>query len=122
MLPKNIPFEFVFDYLNPPEITVKPVFGMFYIYKGTRIVLILRNREKGAHLNGIWVATNPGYHEKLLKELPDLTSFSACGKEIPDSGWQLLPAQAENFEQSAIQLCRLVANGDKRIGRVPNEK
>jgi len=119
MLPKNIPFDFVFDYLNPLEIVVKPVFGMFYVYKGGRIVLILRKREKDAQLNGIWVATNYPYHESLLKELRGLTSFSACGKDIPDTGWQLLPAEAENFEASAIKLCRMVANGDKRIGRVP---
>ena len=29
---KNLPFEFVFDYLTPLDITVKPMFGMWAIY------------------------------------------------------------------------------------------
>jgi len=118
MLPYNIPFEFVLDHLVSPGVTVKPMFGMYYIYAGDRIILMLRQREKDAHINGIWVATYPEHLESLRKELPSLCAFSGCGKETFESGWQLLPADADDFEVCALHVCRLITNGDKRIGRI----
>ena len=107
MQPKNIPFEFVLDNLASSPITVKAVFGMFYLYMGKRIVLIFRKRAKDTQLNGIWVATQPFHHKNLIKELPALCLFSACGGK-DESGWLLLPEHALDFEETALQICRVV--------------
>jgi len=45
MTTKNMPFDFITDYLTSPAITIKPVFGMFLYFAGGRILLILRQRE-----------------------------------------------------------------------------
>jgi hypothetical protein len=115
---KQIPYEFVLDHLISPEIIVKSNFGMHYVYSGERIVLMLRRRENDPGVNGIWVATYPEHVESLRKELPSLCSFSGCGRGVFESGWQLLPDGADDFETSALQVCRLIMHGDKRIGRV----
>jgi len=38
------------------------------------------------------------------------------------SGWQVLPADAEDFEESAMRVCELILAGDARIGKVPKAK
>jgi len=39
------------------------------------------------------------------------------GKEI--TGWQVLPAEAPDFEEAALHACELVKAGDERIGKIP---
>jgi hypothetical protein len=39
-----------------------------------------------------------------------------------ETGWQLLPADAENFEEAALRACELVLAGDPRIGKVPGAR
>jgi hypothetical protein len=118
----KIPFDFIFDYLLPVDLTVKKMFGMVYLYIGTRLMLMLRNRANEPHLNGIWVATDPKHVVSLRKEVPSLMSFSALGIETPESKWQLLSPNEEDFETSAITICNLISRGDKRIGRVVKGK
>jgi hypothetical protein len=38
------------------------------------------------------------------------------------TGWQVLPADAEDFEQAALHACELVLAGDPRIGKVPGAR
>jgi hypothetical protein len=57
MTPVNIPFDFVLDYLLPLDVTDKPMFGMFAIYVGERIMLILCQRKNSRNINGVWIAT-----------------------------------------------------------------
>jgi hypothetical protein len=37
----------------------------------------------------------------------------------PKTSWQVLPADAADFEESAMHACELVLARDPRIGRVP---
>ena len=119
MARKNIPFAFVFDYLAPLEISVKPMFGLWAIYVQEKIVLILRQRKDHPEINGIWVATYPEHHQGLKHELPALCSVSTYSDDIKNTEWQLLRADADNFESSAIKVCELISNNDQRIGRIP---
>lgn len=39
-----------------------------------------------------------------------------------ETNWQLLPAEAADFEEAATRVCQLVIAGDARIGRVPKAR
>ncbi len=95
--PRNTPFNFIFDYLLPLDITVNPLFGMFYVYTGPRIILVLRDRKDQPEMNGIWVATNKGQQESLKKELPVLRAFSGPKSRDSGNGWQMIPKDAPDF-------------------------
>ena len=122
MTRKNIPFDFVFDWLLPLEVTVKPMFGMFAIYTGRKIVLILRQRNNHQDTNGVWIATNQEHHESLKKDLPSLCSISAYTKDGFETEWQMLPADSSHFETSVIKVCEFIVSGDPRIGRIPTPR
>jgi hypothetical protein len=117
--PKNAPFNFIFDHLLPLDITVKPLFGMFYIYAGPRIILVLRDRKEQPDMNGIWVATSKGQQESLKKELPVLRAFSGPTSRDTGNGWQIIPKDAADFESAAIRVCELIVHRDPRIGKIP---
>lgn len=119
MTRKNIPFEFVLDYLAPLEVTIKPMFGLYAIYVNEKIVLVLRERKDHADTNGVWVATNKEHHESLKNDLPSLRPFSIYSKAVKETEWQLLPADADDFEGSVIKVCELIKHGDQRIGSIP---
>jgi hypothetical protein len=68
----DLPFDFIFDYLLPIETRVQALFGMFYIYSGQKLLLVLRERRNQPEMNGIWIAVAKGGHESLQKELPAL--------------------------------------------------
>lgn len=116
---REIPFDFIFDYLLPIETTVKPFFGMFAIYSGERLLLMLRERDNQPEMNGIWIATARGGHESLKKELPALRRFSGLKEKDSGNGWQMIPATADDFEKTAIRVCELIVRRDPRIGKIP---
>ena|SRR5215218_4559497 len=72
---KNIPFDFVFDYLFPLEVKVKPMFGLFALYIGEKLVLMLRQRKQHSEINGVWIATSKDHHKSLRKAFPSLRSL-----------------------------------------------
>jgi hypothetical protein len=53
----------------------------------------------------------------LQREFPHMRSIQMFGTTV--THWQVLPADAPDFEESAMQACGLVIAGDPRIGRVP---
>ncbi len=116
---REIPFDFILDYLLPIETTVKPFFGMFAIYSGERLLLMLRERENQPEMNGIWIATAKGGQESLKKEMPALRTFSGLKEKDSVTGWQMIPAAADDFEETAIRVCELIARRDPRIGKIP---
>jgi hypothetical protein len=120
--PKPIPFDFIFDYLLPLEVTVKPLFGMYMIYAGERIILVLRDRKNQPETNGIWVATNKGHQKSLKKDFPVLRSFAGPKSADSGTGWQMIPAEADDFEATAIRICELIVRRDPRIGKIPVPK
>lgn len=115
---KNIPFDFVFDCLLQLDVTVKPMFGMFAIYVGEKIMLILSQRKNDQGTNGIWIATNKEYHKSLKKDLPSLCSISTNTNDTFETEWQMLPVDSNDFETSVIKVCEFIVHGDPRIGRI----
>ena len=116
---KNIPFEFVLDYLTPLDFTVKQMFGMWAIYVNDKIMLILRDRKDFENTNGVWVATSQEYHNSIKTDLPSLTSISNYSGGLKETEWQLLPVEANDFEESVRKVCDMIKRNDRRIGRIP---
>ena len=52
--------------------------------------------------------------------MPNMRSIEVLGKAV--TGWQVLPADAPDFEEAALRACELVLAGDPRIGKVPGTR
>ncbi len=120
MMRKNIPFDFIFDYLITLDIKTKPMFGLWAIYLDDKIMLILRQRDKNQEMNGVWIATSQEFHNSLRKDIPSLTSITP--NTLEDTEWQLIPENHPDFETSVRKACELILNHDIRIGRIPKPK
>ena len=117
--PKKVPFAFVLDELEVLAPTTRPMFGCTAIYVGPRIVLVLRD-GRGTADDGVWIATTAEHHDSLRKELPSIRSITVFGPG--ESGWQVIPAAAESFEEEVLWACELVRRGDPRVGKLPKPK
>jgi len=113
----RVPHEFVLDALESIAPETKPMFGSLAVYVKERIVLILRDHRDHRADNGVWLATRPEHHDSLRREFPHMRSIQLFG--TPVTSWQVLPADARDFEESALHACELVLARDPRIGRVP---
>ena len=118
MIRKNIPFDFVLDYLVPLEVIIKPMFGMHAIYVAEKMVLVLCQRTKNMESNGVWIATSHKHHKSFKKEFRSLRSVFKYANNDKETEWQLLPEDADDFEKSVIQVCELIKQNDPRIGRI----
>ncbi len=96
------------------------MFGCVAVYVGERIVLLLRDKGTAAADNGVWLATTKEHHASLRREFPNMRSIGVLGKAV--TGWQILPVDAADFEESAMRACELIAGGDIRIGKIPGAK
>ena len=112
---KAIPYNFVLDYL-PDSVVLKYMFGWHYVYWGKKLMVVLSKTQKRPEWDGIWIATEREHHESLFSDIPELQPFFMDEVER-ESNWLLLPADAEDFETSAIKICEMVAHGDTRVGR-----
>jgi hypothetical protein len=122
---KPVPHEFVLDALAPLSPVTRPMFGCLAIYVRDKIVLILRDKRDQTADNGVWLATTEEHHQSLRREFPNMRSIQVLGKKVLGkkvTGWQVLPADAEDFEQAALRACELVLAGDRRIGKVPGAR
>lgn len=117
---KPVPYAFVLDAIASLSPYTRPMFGCLAVYVGERIVLILRDKPTSPADNGVWLATTKENHESLHREFPTMRSIGVLGK--PVTGWQVLPADAPDFETAALRACELVLAGDARIGKVPGER
>ena len=117
---KQAPHEFVLDALSALSPYTRPMFGCLAIYVEDKIVLILRDKPSYEADNGVWLATTVEHHESLRREFPSMRSIGVLGKEI--TGWQVLPVDSPDFEESALHACELVLDRDPRIGKVPGER
>jgi len=117
---KLVPHGFVLDALAPLSPYTRPMFGCLAVYVQDKIVLILRDKRENAADNGVWLATTEAHHESLRREFPNMRSIQGLGK--PVTGWQVLPAEAPDFEQASLHACDLVLAGDSRIGKVPGAR
>jgi len=127
---KPVPHEFVLDAIGALSPRTRSMFGCLAIYvpdkapdkARDKLVLILRDKPAQPADNGVWVATTHEHHQSLRQEFPNLRSITVLGKGKGETGWQVLPADAEDFEESALRACDLVLAGDPRIGKVPGAK
>ena len=117
---KAPPFEFVLDALFAVSPRTHPMFGCLAVYVGQKIVLILRDKQGAQPDNGVWLATTREHHESLRRDFPNMRSIEVLGKDV--TGWQVLPADAPDFEEAALRACELVLARDSRIGKVPAKK
>jgi hypothetical protein len=117
---KPVPHEFVLDALAPLSPRTHPMFGCLAIYVQDKIVLILRDKRVQTADNGVWLATTAEHHQSLRREFPNMRSIQVLGKKV--TGWQVLPADAEDFEQAALHACELILARDPRIGKVPGSR
>jgi hypothetical protein len=114
------PFEFVLDALAAVSPWTRPMFGCLAVYVEEKIVLILRDRADRPSDNGVWIATSADHHESLRRELPRMRTIQLFG--IKETHWQVLPADAPDFEESVLRACELICAGDPRIGRIPKSR
>lgn len=112
---RKLPHEFVLDFLHPIDPVVKPMFGCFALYVGSRIVLVLREKEEETADNGVWVCTRKEHHDALRRELPSMRSIALLGRGV--TNWQVLPSSSKDFEKCVRRACELVKQGDPRIGK-----
>ena len=117
---KPIPFAFVLEALAALSPRTRPMFGCLAVYVGRKIVLILRDKPGQHPDNGVWLATTRDHHQSLGADFPSMRSIQVLGKDV--TGWQVLPADAPDFEESALRACDLVAARDPRIGKIPGAR
>jgi hypothetical protein len=117
---KPVPHEFVLDALAPVSPRTRPMFGCLAIYVEDKIVLILRDKPDQSADNGVWLATTQEHHQSLRKDFPNMRSIEVLGKKV--TGWQVLPSDAEDFEEAALRACEFVLAGDARIGKIPGAR
>jgi hypothetical protein len=92
------------------------MFGCLAVYVQDKIVLILRDKQDGTADNGVWLASTAEHHKSLHREFPNMRSIRVLGKKV--TGWQVVPADASDFEEAAMHACELIIARDPRIGKV----
>src|ERR1700733_13886092 len=117
---KPVPYAFVLDALSQLPIETRSMFGCLAVYVGDKIVLMLREKQKQKEDNGVWLATTKEHHQSLQSEFPHMRSIQLLGKEV--TGWQVLPADAPDFESAALRACELILARDLRIGKIPKAR
>jgi len=117
---KKVPYEFVVEALADLSPRTNPMFGCLAVYVGEKIVLVLREKPGPSPDNGVWLATTVDHHESLRHDFPNMRSIEVLGKAV--TGWQVLPADAPDFEEAAMRACELVIAHDPRIGKVPKSR
>jgi len=117
---RSAPFEFVLDALEGASPETRPMFGCLAVYVEDKIVLVLRDKREPAADNGVWLATTKEHHASLRTEFPGMRSIQVLGSDV--TGWQVLPADAPDFEEAALRACELVVARDPRIGKGPDAR
>lgn len=119
--PVAIPFDFILEHLFSVNPIVKPMFGCHGVYVGDKIMLILRNKkESHEEDNGVWISTRNEHHDSLRKIFPSMRSIYLLGNG--ETNWQNIPAEADDFEESALKICELILKNDPRIGNIPKSR
>ncbi len=117
-----LPFDFVLDYLHPLPLRIRRMFGCHAIYRGDKLVLVVRKKADHPEVNGIWISTQRKHHASLAKDVPSLGSVTVLDGGKGETNWRLLHEDDERFEELAIRICELIRDGDERIGSIPKGK
>jgi hypothetical protein len=119
--PKKLPFDFVLEELAALGPWTRAMFGCHAVYIEDKIVFVLRDKGDPKCDDGVWIATTVEHHEALRAEFPSMRSIRVLAGGGA-TGWQILPADAADFEESVMRACRLVCKRDVRIGKVPKPR
>lgn len=119
---RKIPFEFILENLFSLDPVVKPMFGAHAVYVREKIVMVLREHKDHEEANGIWIATSKEHHASLKKEFPSMQSIYILSGGKNETGWQMIPKDADDFETSANRICELILKRDPRIGKIPKAR
>jgi hypothetical protein len=103
----------VLDAIAPLSPYTRPMLGCLAVYVDDQIVLVLRHKPTNTSDNGVWLATTREPHNSLRRQFPNMRPFRHGGK--PVTSWQVLPADALDFETAARPACELVVAGDAGI-------
>jgi hypothetical protein len=117
---RAVPHQFVLDAIAELSPTTRSMFGCLAVYVADRIVLILRDKPENTADNGVWLATTKDHHDSLRREFPNMRSIEVLGKGV--TNWQVLPADAPDFEETALRACECILAADPRIGKVPGAR
>ena len=117
---KAVPHEFVLDAISALAPETRSMFGCLAVYVGEKIVLILRDKRDQTADNGVWLATTEEHHSSLRREFPNMRSIQVLGTKV--TRWQVVPADAPDFEEAALRACELIFAKDPRIGKVPGKR
>src|SRR5215207_7968258 len=115
---RQSPFQFVLDELLPVRPVVRRMFGFTHVYLDERLLLSLRESAKQPKYNGVWLYTEAEHIESLRGEFPSLPRRCFWRSKKSGSGWVILAAELEDFEECAYRACELILRGDRRVGRV----
>jgi hypothetical protein len=107
---RQVPFDFVLDELAVLDPWTRPMFGCVAVYVEERILFILRAGKNDSD-NGVWIATTKEHHDSLRREFPNLRSIAVLGTGV--TGWQILPDDADDFEESVLRACVLARAGEE---------
>jgi hypothetical protein len=111
-------FQFLLDELSELRPSIRRMFGFTYVYLEEKLLLSLRESHRQPHYNGVWLYTQTEHLESLRREFPLLPKRYFWRSARSGSGWVILPATQEEFEEYALRACELILRGDGRIGRV----
>lgn len=117
---KKLPFPFVLEELAPLDPVTRPMFGALGVYVGERIVMILRDKGPDDADSGVWLAFDPEHEAAVISALPRLGPIELFRTKV--AGWKKLSSRSAEFEDDVGVVCRLLLEGDERIGKVPGKK
>jgi hypothetical protein len=117
---KSLPFPFVLEELAPLDPVTRPMFGALGVYVGERIVMILRDKGPSDADSGVWLAFEPEHEAAVVSALPRLCPIELFRTKV--AGWKKLSSRSAEFESDVGVVCRLLLEGDERVGKVPGKK
>lgn len=110
-----VPYDFVLDQLATLAPTTRAMFGATAVYLEERIVFLLR--KKGDSDDGVWLCFEPAVAAEVSELLPRLCTIDVLGTV---RSWRKLAASSEQFEDDVLLACKLLREGDTRIGKIPD--
>lgn len=111
----KVPYDFVLRYLYPVRPQIKKMLGCYGLFANKKLLLLLRDRENHPEFNGVFVATQPEFFDKLQNEI-HVSQMYIDLDGVPHS-WIFLSEDLPDFDDKVKKACELIKGGDERIGK-----
>jgi hypothetical protein len=110
------PWPWITDPLRElSDMDERSMFGCRAFYRFGKLALVLTG-EGDEPWNGLCACTEREHHAALIAGFPALAAHPVLGK------WLYISCEDAAFEETALRLVALVANGDSRLGVAPKPK